>query len=880
MHPPAGETAVTSFYDARDQVVELRQYHGSDPGGDYDKTTYTYTPMGKLATVKDPAGNVWRHTYDARGREIQVDDPDKGTSRMWYDDLDRVILTEDARGQKVHTSYDALGRKLETRKDGPTGPLLTSRTYDTVHKGQPTSTTRYDGGQAYTITVNAYDNLERAIRTTVSIPASEGALAGSYVFDTRYKLDGTVQSNTFPAAGGLPAETVVYSYDELRRPTTTTGLSSYVTRSVHSLTGKPEQYELSTGGKKVWITNTYEYGTQRLASSRTDREDVPGVDRNVNYTYDDAGNLLGVSDISRKGTDTQCFIYDHLRRLTEAWTQDTPVCARTPAMSGTQPYWQSFSYDLTGNRTKEVEHGPADTVRTYRYPRPGSPRPHALTSVEETGPAGTRIHTYAYDEMGNTTARDGQRLEWDAEGKLSKVSEGGKVSTYVYDAEGNRLLRRDPDATTLYLPGMELRLDRATGRTEATRFYVHDTVQVAVRTVKGVTFTVNDHHGTGVLAIDAATQAVTQRRYKPFGRLRGEVEGGAWPSERGFVGGTDDSATGLVHLGAREYDPAIGRFISVDPVIDHLDPQQMNGYAYANNNPVTFTDPDGKWWLPWLTLVRNVVRVVLSVARSVVKSAGSGGGARSSATSGGGGRPGLGRAMWNTVMTTVNPAKIAVLGGIAYGLTFVGESFNQVSKHIQETGILKADFLRAKASNVPKGWLGFRWIFNIIRKWYDAKAQRVEARAIKWANRLAKASSVVNRFGLAVSAIDGGLTQWSRDADRDDLKTGEKAVRAAVRGGFAATGSYVGATVAAGACAAVTAGSTAPICAIGGAAIGGVVGGYVGDAATWAYDGAREPVSKAAGAIGSAVGKGYEHVSSGLGHVGSGIKRGLGSIFD
>ena len=42
--------------------------------------------------------------------------------------------------------------------------------------------------------------------------------------------------------------------------------------------------------------------------------------------------------------------------------------------------------------------------------------------------------------------------------------------------------------------------------------------------------------------------------------------------------------------------PDTGRFISVDPVIDASDPQQLNGYAYANNSPETFSDPDGQWF--------------------------------------------------------------------------------------------------------------------------------------------------------------------------------------------------------------------------------------------------------------------------------------------
>ncbi|GAB2928718.1 polymorphic toxin-type HINT domain-containing protein [Streptomyces mayteni] len=69
-----------------------------------------------------------------------------------------------------------------------------------------------------------------------------------------------------------------------------------------------------------------------------------------------------------------------------------------------------------------------------------------------------------------------------------------------------------------------------------------------------------------------------------------------WPGSCGFVGGVVDD-TGLTHLGAREYDPGLGRFISLDPVMDLTDPQQLHGYAYANNNPTTFSDPTGL--LPW-----------------------------------------------------------------------------------------------------------------------------------------------------------------------------------------------------------------------------------------------------------------------------------------
>ncbi|WP_237305322.1 RHS repeat-associated core domain-containing protein [Streptomyces sp. SAT1] len=92
-------------------------------------------------------------------------------------------------------------------------------------------------------------------------------------------------------------------------------------------------------------------------------------------------------------------------------------------------------------------------------------------------------------------------------------------------------------------------------------------------------------------AVAMTTLAVTRRKQLPFGENR-STQTGTIPGTRGFVGGTTDP-TGFIHLGAREYDPALGRFLSVDPVIDTDDPAQMNAYSYAHNNPITKSDPDG-----------------------------------------------------------------------------------------------------------------------------------------------------------------------------------------------------------------------------------------------------------------------------------------------
>jgi RHS repeat-associated protein len=156
------------------------------------------------------------------------------------------------------------------------------------------------------------------------------------------------------------------------------------------------------------------------------------------------------------------------------------------------------------------------------------------------------------------------------------------------------LIRREPDAVTLYLDNTELRLTRSTDGVTATRYYDIGSTTAVRTTTGGLSFEAEDQHGTAQLAVDADDLSLTQRRYLPFGELRGTAPA-SWPDQKGYVGGTVDATTGLTHLGAREYDPDTGRFISVDPLIGTEDPQQMNGYAYADNTPVTMSDPDGRW---------------------------------------------------------------------------------------------------------------------------------------------------------------------------------------------------------------------------------------------------------------------------------------------
>ena len=154
-------------------------------------------------------------------------------------------------------------------------------------------------------------------------------------------------------------------------------------------------------------------------------------------------------------------------------------------------------------------------------------------------------------------------------------------------------MRRQDGSTTVHLPGGE-ELTLAGGTVTATRYYSFNGQVVAVRTgpgTAGVSTLVADHHGTAGLSVANTTRQVSRRYTDPYGAPRGTAPA-VWAGDHGFLDKPVDD-TGLVQVGARYYDPTTGRFVSVDPVMDLADPQQWHGYAYANNNPTTWSDPTG-----------------------------------------------------------------------------------------------------------------------------------------------------------------------------------------------------------------------------------------------------------------------------------------------
>ncbi|MEU5788768.1 HNH/endonuclease VII fold putative polymorphic toxin [Micromonospora purpureochromogenes] len=624
--PDEGEAASTAWKDARGRTERMWQYHGRTATGSFDETRYAYHPSGELAVVTDPSGNTWSYNYDLQGRLVGVSDPDKGDAEFSYNSLWQLQKTVDSRAETpdLYYAYDRLGRLKTVTEGSLTGPKRVEYAFDSPVKGMTSSASRWIGADEYRDEVVSVDAQYRPTQTKLTLPASQVSFCGatattcSFTSKATYKANGAPSTVTLPAAGGLNQEVLSYEYDTANSMpnilrTNYGDLTHYVVQSNYT-----SLFELSStvrasalvGAPFVQSKQDYDAATGRVASSVIFRSTAPSYVSIASYDYDASGNLRKIDDNpGSRPRDTQCFRYDHQRRLTKAWTPSSPDCDSDPTavsqLGGPAPYWQEWSFGApddskgrVGNRLGMTEYGtPTGTVTTsYEHNEPGADLPHAVKGWSRTDDIGTTTGSYNYDAAGNMISRPGssgqQSMTWDAEGHLATLTDSAGENSYIYAADGSRLIANDPTGSTLFLGDTEVRRNATTGSLDATRYYTFNDETVAQRTVTGVTWLASDHQGTAQVSVGTdANQTVIQRRHDPFGVPRGESV--SWVNKQGFLGGYQDP-TGLTHLGAREYDPKIGRFISVDPVNDPGNPQQMHAYAYAHNNPVTFSDPSGE----------------------------------------------------------------------------------------------------------------------------------------------------------------------------------------------------------------------------------------------------------------------------------------------
>ncbi|MEU3610710.1 ricin-type beta-trefoil lectin domain protein [Streptomyces sp. NPDC006872] len=170
---------------------------------------------------------------------------------------------------------------------------------------------------------------------------------------------------------------------------------------------------------------------------------------------------------------------------------------------------------------------------------------------------------------------------------------------HIYGPDGTRLLTIQGKQATLHLSDTEVTVAAGGALINSQRTYSAPGGAV-MRYAYGLgpetlVALAGDHQGSAYVEVGLnASMPVRIRKQDPFGNQRGAGTVGLnYQSRTGFLGAARDDASGFQPLGARLYDPVVGRFLSADPVVDLNDVLQSNGYAYAHNNPVTMSDPTG-----------------------------------------------------------------------------------------------------------------------------------------------------------------------------------------------------------------------------------------------------------------------------------------------
>ena len=350
--------------------------------------------------------------------------------------------------------------------------------------------------EPYSIQENGFNIFGDPSSETYTIPATTATtgLSGTYSFVHFWTTTtGIPLGQKYPAvtAAGLPLETTQLTY--LANPIDlVSGLggtvAGYAASTSYDAFGDVTDEEIGSGTTNLTdINSTYDAHTLRLKDQLVQRHAVtPPTSANVDeeaYNYDPYGNLTSQVSTrlgSASQVETQCFRYDGLDQLTQAWTA-SDACKTTPTTSSHSQvtdgitggaYWTTWNYDTTGGNaasdilgemTSQVQHsltGGTDTTTTNTFGGANG-GPHALTTAATTG-GSTSTSTFKYDAAGNMTTRavpsaGTQALTWNAAGQLTSVSAGaGKTTSYVYAPDGSLLLQEDPGATTLYLDGEQL----------------------------------------------------------------------------------------------------------------------------------------------------------------------------------------------------------------------------------------------------------------------------------------------------------------------------------------------------------------------------------------------------------------------------------------
>jgi RHS repeat-associated protein len=539
------------WYDWLSHLVRVDEEYDT---GVYATTTYQYDEVGHLLSFTDAENHTTSFMYESFFGLAKATYPDSEFELYTYDDAGNMVAFTDCMGNTTSYTYDDIYRISQiTYADHS----VVSYTYD-LNSNRIRMDDDAPGTGDYV--AYTYDQWNRLVTETRHISLE------SYAVSYEYDVGNNVTEITYP-----DSMEIVYEYDDLNRMRE---IKRYVDGQNDEILFSNPQYDAES------LLTQFEYGNGLYAFYTFDSRDRPlTIDvkdgstpyLDLDYTYDNNSNITQISDQYRTTSgflslaQTREYVYDGLDRLIEEKKMGIPV--------------HTYSYDKAGNRT-----GKDSLTYTVNVV-------NEVTALSD----GT---SFTYDDNGNRIQKTKDDDTWDYTydyaNRLTKVEKNQvTIGDYVYDGNGKRLQKTENDVTTTYIySGINVMYEKnATGYTS----YVYGpTGLLAKRTTidqeSNTYYYHKNHLGSTRSVTDSNKTVISTTTYQPFGDTDNE-EG----SEQYLYTGKERDSTGLYYYGARYYDPEIGRFVTRDRNKgSKWCPRSLNRYSYCYNNPVCYTDPDGK----------------------------------------------------------------------------------------------------------------------------------------------------------------------------------------------------------------------------------------------------------------------------------------------